>query len=142
MVGSTREGKAPLLAKGYRDPDLDAGLVGTPRCVSPRSSNLEAIFLVAPKKWELRSLDIKSASLRADGFGRDAYLRAPSEWDPRGAQRIWKLRAPGYGLHDAALAFRKTLNGCVLQKRDSLALVGLKFQLASVDPCLYCVSGL
>ena len=55
--------KARLVARGFQDPDLAAGLVDTSSCVSLRSSNLQAISLGALKKWKPWSLGVKIAFL-------------------------------------------------------------------------------
>ena len=55
----------------------------------------------------MRRMDIKNAFLQAAGFERYVRLRVPVEWDPRGAERIWKLRAPDDGLNDALVALRE-----------------------------------
>ena len=67
-VESEKTVKARLVAKGYQDPDLRIGSVDIADCVSRRSSHLQVIFREALKKWPLWSLDIKNASLQADGF--------------------------------------------------------------------------
>ena len=93
--------KARLLAKGFRGPDLRMGNVNMAGCVSRRSSQLQVIFLGAPTKWPLWSLDIKNASFHADGFDWEIYPQAPSEWNSKESRLVRKLRAPVDGLHDA-----------------------------------------
>ena len=85
---------ARLVAKGYRNPDLRDGDVDIAGCVGRRSSNLQTISLGALKKWPIRSPRIKNAFLQADGFDRDVYLRAPSEWISTDDRWGWKPRAP------------------------------------------------
>ena len=82
--------KARLAAKGFQGPDLKEGLVGTSGCVSLRSPHLQVASLSAIRQWKLWSLDIKNA-----------FLRAPMEWDPACTSRASKLKAPAYGLDDA-----------------------------------------
>ncbi len=74
VVEGKRTVKARLVARGFQDPDLAAGLVDTSSCVSIRSSPLQVISLIALKKWSLWSLDIKNAFLQADPFPREVYL--------------------------------------------------------------------
>ena len=81
-VDDEEDVKARPGKKGYTGPALEAGLVGTQRCVSSRSSHLQVTPLSAPENWKLRSLDIKDAFLEEDGFDREAYLRAPLGQDP------------------------------------------------------------
>ena len=81
--------------------------------------------------------DVKDAYLREGGSEREVFLRAPADWDTQGAQRITILRAPASGLDGAPAAWRKTLNGYLLQNRDFLTLVGHKFGASSFGPRLY-----
>ena len=96
--------KARLVAKGLQDPDLQEGSADTSGCVSLRASHLQVVSLSAMRNWKLRSLDIKNALLQADGFGRDAFLHAPMEWDPTCPNRVWQLKARAYGSNDAPAA--------------------------------------
>ena len=108
-VEGRRTVKARLVARGFQDPDLAAGLVDTSSCVSHRSSHVQVISLSALRKWKLRSLDIKNAFLQADPFPREVYLHAPLEWCPKNPNRVWKLNDTAYVLNDAPVEFRKTL---------------------------------
>ena len=78
--------------------------MATSGCVRLHSSHFQALSVGTLKKWEIRSLDIKNAFLQADGFQREVFLRPPVRWDPSGKHRIWKLRAPAFGLNVAASA--------------------------------------
>ena len=129
--------KGRLVARGFQDPDLAAGLVDTSSCVSLRSSHLQVISLSALKKWSLWSLDIKNAFLQADPFPREVYLQAPREWCPRMPSRIWRLNAPAYGLNDAPVEFHKTLKRYLGKSKESLKLARLRFETSKLDPCLY-----
>ena len=131
--------KARLVARGFQDPDLAAGLVDTSSCVSLRSSHLQVISLSALKKWKLWSLDIKNAFLQADPFSREVYLHAPREWCPRAHSQIWRLNAPAYGLNDAPVEFHKTLKRYLVKSTESPKLVSLRFETSKLDPCLYTV---
>ena len=77
--------------------------------ISPRSSHLQAIPEGALAKWKIWSLDITNASSQSDGFGREVYPRAPEEWGPSNAHRIWESRAAGNGLDDAPVASHRSL---------------------------------
>ena len=89
-------------AKGDQDPD--------PKWRgSVRSSHLRAISLGDLDKWSILRLDIESFLRRADGCGREAFLRALAERDPRGPHLIREMFAPAYGLSVALAGFRKTL---------------------------------
>ena len=82
----------------------------------------------------------ENAFSQAGGSGRDAFLRAPIEWDPDGAHRIWKLRALADGLRDAPAAFRRILIRYLLSSENSPARAGLEFQAPSSGPRLYFIS--
>ena len=112
------------------------GLVGASSCVRLRSSHLQVVSLSALKKWKLWSLDIKNASLRADPSPREDYLHAPLKWCPKNPNRAWNLNDPVYGLNDAPSEFRKTLKRYLLQSETSLKLVGPRFEVSALDPCL------
>ena len=45
--------KAPLVAKGYQDPELRDGDVDIAGCEGGRSSYLRLISLGAPKNWKI-----------------------------------------------------------------------------------------
>ena len=127
--------KASPVAEGYQDPDLRDGLVDTPGRDSFRFSRLQVISLGAVGTWNIWSLGIKNAILQADGFRREAFLRAPANWDPKGDHRMWQLQAPTCGVDDAPAAPRNTLKRYSLRPENSSACVGLKFQVSSFDPC-------
>ena len=99
--------KARLVAKGYQDPGIRNGNVDIAGYVSRRSSRLQSLSLGALKRRAIWSLDVKNALLRADGFDRAVYVRAPCKWISKDDRRIRRLRAPAYGLNDAPVAFRR-----------------------------------
>ena len=115
------------MATAYQGPDSKNGLVDTSRCVSFRSSHLQVVSLGALQKWGIRGLAAKNAFLRAVGLCREVFLRTPVGWNPKGANRSWKLHAPAYGLDEALVVFSKTLKRYLLRPEISLARVGLKF---------------
>ena len=108
-VAGVKTVKARSVATGNQDPGPRTGNVDIAGCVSQRSSRLQLISPAALQKWPLRSLDIKNACPQADGFDREVYLRASCEWAPKDGRRVWKLRAPAYGLNDAPVAFHRPL---------------------------------
>ena len=67
------------------------------------------------------------------------FLRAPEEWDPSNAHRIWKLHVPSYETGDAPVAYHRSLQEYLLESVDSLAKVGLRFRASSFAPCSYFV---
>ena len=56
---------------------------------------------------------------------------------PRGNGRTWRSRNPAHGLDGAPAAFYGALNRFLSRGRDSLAMVGLKFQVSTIGPCRY-----
>ena len=103
MVGCKTCAKVCMVATGLQDPGLKDGLVNTSGCFSLRSSHLPVISLSAIRNWKSWSLGIKNAFFQADGFERNVFLHAPSEWyppcqkkgaGPQGAG-IWAERRPG-----------------------------------------------
>ena len=73
--------KARLVAKGCQDPDLRGGNVDIAGCVGRRSSRLQLLSLGALRRWPIWSLDSENASLQADGFDHEVYLRAHWDWN-------------------------------------------------------------
>ena len=132
--------KAHSFAKGHQGPGLKKGRVGTSGFVCLRSSHLQVISLGALKKRIIWSLDIKSAFPRADGFGRQVFLRAPVEWAPEGTHRFRKLHAPACRLHDAPAAFFRAPRRFSLNSVNPFARAALKPQISSSGPCLYIIS--
>ena len=104
---------------GYQGPAFLEGIMGTSGRVGLRSSHLQVISLLASEKWNLWSPDIKNALLRADGFARGAFRQAPSEWEPFCCDRVWKHKAPAFGLIDAPAAFRRPLKQHLLNSDAS-----------------------
>ena len=119
MVDGEKGGKARLVAKSHQGPDLRGGSVGTSGRVSLRSLHLQVIPPGALEKWSIWILDVKNTFLRADGFGREVFLGAPAAWGPEGTHRIWKLRAPAYGLRGAPVAPRRALRRYLLNSVSS-----------------------
>ena len=130
---------ARLVAKCCLDPDPRMGNVDIAGCASRRASNLQATSLGALMIWPLWSLGGKNAFPQAGGFDRGVYLRAPREWNSKGARRVWKLRAPAYGLNDAPVAYRRSLRKYLTNFVETLSCVGLRLEVSSFDPCLFFV---
>ena len=67
------------------------------------------------------------------------FLQAPEERNPETECRVWKLRAPPYGLNDAPAAFQRSLKRHLLNKTLSMDLAGLYCVGSTFDPCLFFV---
>ena len=50
---------------------------------------------------------------------------------------MWNLRALAHEINGAPVSVHKTLRMFLLRETESLNCVGLKFQAAASDPCLY-----
>ena len=83
------------------------------------------------------SLDIENACLQADPFHREVYLHAPPEWCPKNPNRVRELKLPAYGLNNAPVAFHRSLERYLLKNEAFLNLVGLKWKVSNLGPCLY-----
>ena len=77
--------------------------------------------------------------MQANGFERDAFLHAPTEWDPPCNKRAWKLKAPAYGLNDAPVALHRSLKRHLLNSDLSVEHMVLRCQASTFDPCLFFV---
>ena len=131
--------QARMLAKEHQDPDLRDGNVEIAGCVSRRPLHLQSISLRASKEWGIRSLDIKNAFLQADGFGREANVRALCERSSQDIRGVWELKAHRTDLNDSPLAFSRPLRKYFANSVESPAAVGLRFEASSSDPCQYFV---
>ena len=97
---------------------------------------MQLISLGALKRWAIWSLDAKNAFLKADGFERGVYVRAPCEWSFWGDRRVWRPRAPAYGRNGVPAAFHRPLREYLVNSAESLPRLGLRFEASSSDPCL------
>ena len=136
MADERKSVNARLAAKGYQEPDLRGGAVDTSGRVSPRSSYFQAISLCAIEKWKLWSLDIEDAFLQADGFTRVVFLQPPSEWAPLRSDRAWELKAPAYGLNDAPVVSRSSLEQHELNSDAPSEGAGLRCRVSTFGACL------
>ena len=118
---------ARLGAKGYQDPDLRSGNVDIAGCATRGSSHLQSISLPALKKRPIWSLEIKKAFLQAGGPDREEF-------------RVWRLRAPAYGLNDDPVASHRSLRKYLLDSAESLSSVGIRFAVSSSGPRLCYIS--
>ena len=90
--------KARLVARGFEEDQhfrTDAPTCG-------RESLRLTLLIIAGKKWDLKSIDIKSAFLQGHQLERDVYLRPPVDAQ---TVKIWKLNKCVYGLADAPREF-------------------------------------
>lgn len=117
ITDKEREGvkicKARLVAKGFMD-EKQGGLDKE----APTSS-VEGIkfilMIIKLNRWEIKSLDIRTAYLQGWEIKREVYLKPPIEAKTK---KIWKLKKAVYGLNDAArvwydclIEFLKSIGG-------------------------------
>ena len=67
------------------------------------------------------------------------FLQAPEKWNPGTERRVWKLKAPAYGLNDGVVAFHRSLKKHLLNKTLSMESAGLYCVGSTFDPCLFFV---
>ena len=85
-------------------------------------------------KWPLWGLDFQKASLRADGFDREVYLRAPDESKSKDDRSLWRLRALAYGINDAPVALHQSLSKFWVNSSKSASGAGLRSEVSLFGP--------
>lgn len=93
--------KARLVARGFEEINKDDIPKDSPTCGS--DSLRVVLAVIAPKKWNVHTMDIKTAFLQGSEIKRDIYIKPPIEANCRGV--VWKLRKCVYGLSDASLSW-------------------------------------
>ena len=94
-VGSGLHLKARLCARGFEENTYELRK-DSPTC--QKESLRMVLCIVAAKKWELSSVDIKSAFLQGVPIDRELYMQPPKEAN---TDKIWLLKRCPYGLVDA-----------------------------------------
>ena len=123
--------QGPTGSQGLSGPRPSGGRRGHLRLRQAQILSSSSDLVMCNQKWELLSLDIKNAFLLADGYTRDVFLQAPEEWGPSRSEGARKLKAPAYGLHDAPVAFHRSLKQYLLNSEASMQNVGLRCQASS-----------
>ena len=108
--------KARLVAKGFQDVEADSTRSDSPTCA--KESLRMVLMLIAANKWNLCSMDIKTAFLQGKKFDRDVFLMPPREARVKEG-KIWKLNKCVYGLTDASRVWYLTV-------REELVKLGMK----------------
>ena len=91
--------KARLVARGFEEANIHELQKDSPTCASESLRLLLAV--ICQNKWQIHSMDIKSAFLQGMELSRDIYIRPPPEAGSDGI--LWKLKKCVYGLADASL---------------------------------------
>ena len=64
------------------------------------------------------------------------FLHAPLEWDSPCQKRVWKPKAPAYGLNGAPAAFHRSLKRHILNLGLFVKYVGLRRKASTFETCL------
>ena len=91
--------KARLVAGGFEELDKDNIRTDSPSCCKENFRLVLTIIL--SHKWEIKSLDIKSAFLQGQPINSEIFLKPTKE---AGTDKLWKLLITVYGLCDAPRA--------------------------------------
>ena len=112
------------MARGFEEKQ-DSLLTDSPACAKESLKIL--LTILASKKWQCQSIDIKSAFLQGKKIERDVYLRPPKE---AGVDKncVWKLNTCIYGLSDASRYW-------YLSVKDELIKLGVK--CSKYDPAVF-----
>ena len=95
IVNGEHTVKCRLVAKGYED--LENVRKDSPCC--SKDAIRITIFIIATKKWKLKSFDVKGAFLQGAPIEREIYVQPPKE---AGTTNVWRLKKTIYGLRDAS----------------------------------------
>ena len=112
ITGETRTMKARLCARGYEEEQNFC--THSPTC--SREGFRFAACIIAGNKWNLNSLDVKTAFLQGKNIERTVYVRPPKE---AMTTKVWKLKKCVYGLADASRYW-------YLKLREELIKLGAK----------------
>ena len=102
--------KARLVARGYEEESLIWVRKDSPTCC--KESLRSILCIIASFKWNVKTLDIKSAFLQGNKVERDIFLKPPKEL---GGDKLWKLQTTVYGLADASMIWYLTLQETLLK---------------------------
>ena len=92
--------KATLVARRFEEDNLSEIQKDSPTC---SKATLRAVLsIVCQRKWNLQSIDIKTAFLQGDSLKREIFVKPPPEAQCD-LSILWKLKKCVYGLTDASL---------------------------------------
>lgn len=109
--------KARLVLKGYEEEECVR--TDAPCCM--RESVRLLLTITAMMKWDLNSVDFKTAFLQGDFIQREVYMVPPKEAE---TNMLWKIKKAVYGLNDGPrqwyIRLRDTITstGCVIHSLD------------------------
>lgn len=112
--------KARLVARGFEEVNIHELQKDSPTCASESLRLLLAV--ICQNKWQVNSMDIKSAFLQGMELSRDIYIRPPPEAGVDNA--LWKLKTCVYGLADASLYWYNKVKELMLNSGGKMSRVG------------------
>lgn len=96
IINGDKKCKARLVARGFEEDNSEL-TIDAPTC-SGDTLKL-CLNIINNNKWNVKSLDVKTAYLQGKQIERNVYLQPPKE---ARTDKIWKLHKAVYGLKDAA----------------------------------------
>ena len=102
--------KARLVARSYEEESLIWVRKDSPACC--KESLRSILCIIASFKWDVKTLDIKSAFLQGNKVERDMFLKPPKEV---GGNKLWRLQTTVYGLADASRIWHLTLQETLMK---------------------------
>ena len=117
--------KARLVARGFEEFGKDHINKDAPTCC--REAIRVLIAIAKQNSWSVKSIDIKTAFLQGNLFGRRVFLKPPKEaMCPKGV--VWELNKPVYGLVDASKSWFNSVKQF---------LISIDGRQTTVDPSVF-----
>nr|CAB3262901.1 uncharacterized protein LOC100184952 [Phallusia mammillata] len=112
--------KARLVARGFEETDRDTLDRESPTC---SKDGLRVLLSIAKQqKWELKSIDIKTAFLQGETLDRNIYVKPPREANCS-KDVIWKLEKCVYGLVDASKSWYRRVKQFMLDHGAKISIL-------------------
>lgn len=115
IINGKESYKARLVAKGYQDESEVRK--DSPTC--SKDAIRFSLAVMATKKWQLKSIDVKCAFLQGNEIDRKIYVHPPKE---AGTDKVWRLQKTIYGLRDASRAWYIRIRDVLLQLGCQISL--------------------
>ncbi len=116
--------KARIVARGFEELNIHELQKDSPTCASESLGLLLAV--ICQNKWQVHSMDIKSAFLQGMQLSREIYIRPPPEAGKENV--LWKLNKCVYGLADASLYWYNKVKEIMLSTGG---------KMSKVDPAVF-----
>ena len=98
------------MAKGFQNPDQRTGTVENAGRAALWPPQRRPISQSTLKRWKPRKKGKKRASFHADASDSEVSVHAPPARVSSTPEKVWRLRAPAYGLSDAPGVTRDTIH--------------------------------